>query len=109
MNHTRWKLARERKITASHTESPEVKALRINPHGFRSRPGGFDRRTELGLSQTGLARLAHMTQPPISKLELGGTIPTLPLLVRLATVLDASLNIALDGNAADVVFTPHAA
>jgi transcriptional regulator with XRE-family HTH domain len=50
-----------------------------------------------------------MTQPQISKLELGGTVPTLPLLARLAKALDASLNIALDGDTSSVVFTPHAA
>ncbi|WP_370468584.1 helix-turn-helix transcriptional regulator [Streptacidiphilus sp. P02-A3a] len=68
-----------------------------------------DRRAELGISQTELARRASMSQPQISKLELGGTVPTLPLLARLAKALDASLNIALDGDTSSVVFTPHAA
>jgi transcriptional regulator with XRE-family HTH domain len=50
-----------------------------------------------------------MTQPQVSKLELGGTVPTLPLLARLAGALDASLNIALDGDTSSVAFIPHAA
>jgi hypothetical protein len=37
------------------------------------------------------------------------TAPTLPLPARLARALDASLNIALDGDTSAVVFTPHAA
>jgi transcriptional regulator with XRE-family HTH domain len=50
-----------------------------------------------------------MTQPQVSKLELGGTVPTLPLLARLARALDASLDISLDGAEARMSFTPHAA
>ena len=50
-----------------------------------------------------------MTQPQVSKLELGGTVPTLPLLARLAEALDASLNIALDGDTSTVEFIAHAA
>lgn len=68
-----------------------------------------DRRTELGISQTEPAKRADMTQPQVSKLELGGTVPTLPLLARLAEALDASLDIALDGGTSTVAFTAHAA
>jgi transcriptional regulator with XRE-family HTH domain len=68
-----------------------------------------DRRIELGISRSELAMRAGMTQPQISRLELGGTVPTLPLLARLANALDASLTIALDGDTSSVVFTAHAA
>jgi transcriptional regulator with XRE-family HTH domain len=54
----------------------------------------YDRRTELGLTQTALAERAGMQQPAISRIESGGTTPTVPLLKRLARALDADLTIA---------------
>lgn len=110
MSHARWKLARERAIVDSAAEPPEVQAVRAEIRlAFDLGQAVHDRRTELGISQAELARRAGMTQPQVSKLELGGTVPTLPLLVRLAKALDTSLNIALDGDSSSVVFTPHAA
>ena len=110
MSHARWKLARERAIVDGMVESPEVQAVRAEIRlAFDLGQAVHDRRAELGISQTELARRAGMTQPQVSKLELGGTVPTLPLLARLATALDTSLNIALDGDNSSVVFTPHAA
>ncbi|MEU2870712.1 helix-turn-helix transcriptional regulator [Streptomyces olivoreticuli] len=110
MNHARWKLTREQKVSQGRTESPEVEAVRTEIRmAFDLGQAVHDRRTALGISQTELARRAHMTQPQVSKLELGGTVPTLPLLARLAKALDASLNIALDGDTTSVTFTPHAA
>ena len=58
----------------------------------------YDRRTELGLTQSDLASRAGMTQPQLSRLEAGGATPTVPLLARLATALDAEL---------DITFRPH--
>jgi ribosome-binding protein aMBF1 (putative translation factor) len=110
MNHARWKLARERAVGGDLGEPPEVAAARAEIRlAFDLGQAVHDRRTELGISQTELAGRAGMTQPQVSKLELGGTVPTLPLLARLAKALDASLNIALDGDTSTVVFTPHAA
>jgi transcriptional regulator with XRE-family HTH domain len=57
-----------------------------------------DRRTALGLSQAELAQRCGMKQPQISRIEGGGTVPTIPLLRRLAQALDAELTINL---------TPH--
>ncbi|WP_328466199.1 helix-turn-helix domain-containing protein [Streptomyces sp. NBC_00448] len=110
MNHSRWKLARERAIAQGGTDAPEVEAMRTEIRmAFDLGQAVHDRRTELGVSQSELVRRASRTQPQVSKLELGGTVPTLPLLARLANALDASLNIAVDGDTSSVVFTAHAA
>ncbi|SEG85236.1 Helix-turn-helix domain-containing protein [Actinacidiphila yanglinensis] len=53
----------------------------------------YDRRTELGLSQTQLAERADMKQPQISRIEGGATVPTLPLLRRLAKALEMDLSV----------------
>jgi transcriptional regulator with XRE-family HTH domain len=44
-----------------------------------------------GWSQTQLAREAGMTQSAVARFEAGGSIPTLPVLQRLARALDADL------------------
>ncbi|WP_405898237.1 helix-turn-helix domain-containing protein [Streptomyces sp. NBC_00727] len=54
-----------------------------------------DRRIELGLSQAEVAERCGMKQPQISRFEAGGTMPTLPLLGRLADALGADLTISL--------------
>lgn len=110
MNHTRWKTARERTLAAGHREDPETEAMRAEIRlAFDLGQAVHDRRRALGISQSELAHRANMTQPQISKLELGGTIPTLPLLARLARALDASLDIAIDNEHISTEFRPHAA
>ena len=52
-------------------------------------------RVQLGLSQTELARRASMTQPAVARFEAGGTVPTLPVLERLAHSLGAELIVRL--------------
>ena len=52
-------------------------------------------RVEQGLSQTELARRAGMTQPAVARFEAGGTVPTLPVLERLARSLGAELTVQL--------------
>jgi HTH-type transcriptional regulator/antitoxin HipB len=58
------------------------------------------RRLELGLSQTGLAERAGMTQSAVSRLEAGGTVPTIGVLERLAATLGADLVVTLTPKAA---------
>jgi ribosome-binding protein aMBF1 (putative translation factor) len=43
-----------------------------------------------GLSQTELARRVDVTQSAVARFEAGGTVPTLPVLVRLARSLGLS-------------------
>jgi len=44
-----------------------------------------------GWSQTRLANAARMTQSAVARFEAGGTVPTLPVLERLAHALDVEL------------------
>jgi transcriptional regulator with XRE-family HTH domain len=48
-----------------------------------------------GWSQTELARAAGMTQSAVARFEAGGTVPTLPVLERLAKALDADVTITV--------------
>jgi ribosome-binding protein aMBF1 (putative translation factor) len=57
-------------------------------------------REQHGWSQTQLAQAAGMTQSAVARFEAGGTVPTLPILERLARALDVEL---------DVQFVPRAA
>jgi len=48
-----------------------------------------------GLTQTDLAAQAGTQQVSVSRVETGATVPTLPLLKKLAQALDARLEIRL--------------
>jgi ribosome-binding protein aMBF1 (putative translation factor) len=48
-------------------------------------------REQRGWSQSELARAASMTQSAIARFEAGGTVPTLPVLERIAHALDVEL------------------
>jgi ribosome-binding protein aMBF1 (putative translation factor) len=50
-----------------------------------------------GWSQADLARAARMTQSAVARFEAGGTVPTIPVLHRLARALDADLTVKLTG------------
>ena len=52
-------------------------------------------REERGWSQTQLAKAAGMTQSAVARFEAGGTIPSLPVLDRLAHALDADLTVSV--------------
>lgn len=71
--------------------------------------GVRERRRQLGISQSELARRTGMTQPGISRIELGGTTPTLPLLSRLAQAMESDLDIHLAPQHGEIVvrFTAH--
>jgi len=46
-----------------------------------------------GWSQSELASAAGMTQSAIARFEAGGSVPTLPVLARIARALDADLSV----------------
>ncbi|GGL89594.1 helix-turn-helix transcriptional regulator [Micromonospora yangpuensis] len=50
-------------------------------------------RLRRGWSQTQLAHAAGMTQSTVARFEAGGTVPTLPVLLRLAGALGRRLDI----------------
>ena len=52
-------------------------------------------REERGWTQARLAHEAGMTQPAVARFEAGGTVPTIPVLERLAKALDAKLVVRL--------------
>ncbi|WP_326766140.1 helix-turn-helix domain-containing protein [Streptomyces sp. NBC_01591] len=105
MDHSQWKTRQTRKLLGERVE--ESSAYVEAGYAFALGQAVHDRRTELGLSQTELARRAGMTQPQISNIEGGDSVPTLALLTRLAKALDASLTIDLDGDTSAFSFTAH--
>jgi transcriptional regulator with XRE-family HTH domain len=92
-------------------DDPAVTAARVEiRYAIAFAQALYDRRTALGLSQTEVARRARMSQPQISRIEGGDTVPTLPLLERLAAALDSELEIhVVPGARADVRFQAPAA
>jgi len=53
-----------------------------------------DLRERRGWSQAQLAKASGMTQSAVARFEAGGTVPTLPVLERLAAALDMSLTVS---------------
>ncbi|MGC0414960.1 helix-turn-helix domain-containing protein [Embleya sp. AB8] len=105
MNHSQWKTRRTREFLGESVE--ESPAYQEAGYAFALGQAVYDRRSQLGLSQTELAERADMTQPQISNIEGGDSVPTLALLRRLAKALDAALTIDLDGDTSAFVFTAH--
>ncbi|GAA3199661.1 helix-turn-helix domain-containing protein [Nonomuraea roseoviolacea] len=52
-----------------------------------------------GWSLSELAGVADMTQSAVASVEAGGTVPTLPVLERLARALDADLEVRISPRA----------
>jgi ribosome-binding protein aMBF1 (putative translation factor) len=109
MSHSRWKTARERRLRDGDEPAAVAAARWEIKLAFDLGQAVHDRRTAHSLSQSELAARAGMTQPQVSKLELGATVPTLPLPARLAEALDTALNIAIDDDATAITFTPDRA
>ena len=91
--HVRWTRGRRENNTVRAGYEAARRAFEIG-QAVRTR------RLQLGISQTELARRAGMTQSAVSRLESGGAVPTIVVLERLATALDADLVVALSPPAA---------
>jgi ribosome-binding protein aMBF1 (putative translation factor) len=52
-------------------------------------------REQRGWTQARLADAAGLTQPAVARFEAGGTVPTIPVLERLACALEAELVVRL--------------
>ncbi|WP_348529451.1 helix-turn-helix domain-containing protein [Nocardia brasiliensis] len=90
---------RERKLAEGYTESDDIiEARREIRLSMALAQAVYDRRSELGLTQADLAERSGLTQAKISRIEGSNTVPTLPLLAKLADALDTTLNIALDAD-----------
>jgi ribosome-binding protein aMBF1 (putative translation factor) len=98
-------------MTARHSRYEDVAAARRGSatyrEGYEEARRAFvigqavrERRLELGLSQTEVAKRAGMTQSALSRLEAGGTVPTIPVLERIATALGSELIVTLAPSAA---------
>lgn len=108
MSHRRWKTLRERRLAEGFAEPRAVaEARREIRLAMALARAGYERRVALGLTQTELAARAGLSQAKISRIEGSDTVPTLPLLAKLARALDASLSIALDDDDTRVAFTAH--
>ncbi|MFI0366691.1 helix-turn-helix domain-containing protein [Actinomadura sp. 1N219] len=105
MNHSQWKTRQTKRLLGETVD--ESPAYVEAGHALALGQAVHDRRVALGISQAELAHRAGMTQPQISNIEGGDSVPTLPLLTRLAVALDASLTIQLDDGDSNFVFTPH--
>ncbi|MET9964616.1 helix-turn-helix transcriptional regulator [Streptomyces sp. NPDC006356] len=112
MNHTSWKLSRERRAAEGYVEPPEVVAEREQirlAHALGQLV--YDRRMALRLTQSALGERLSMSGDEVEAIELGGMLPiTADLLVRLATALDVTVDLhVVSGGHHTVVFEEHAA
>lgn len=86
---TGWAELRERRMDEPGAQQAYQAARRAYELGRTVR----ELRQQHSWSQTELARAADMTQSAVARFEAGGTVPSLPVLDRLAQALDADLNV----------------
>ncbi|SDH61900.1 Helix-turn-helix domain-containing protein [Lentzea fradiae] len=86
-----WRQLRDQRMTEPGAEDA-YDAARI---AFELGRSVRQAREEHGWSQTRLAEAAGMTQPAVARFEAGGTVPTIPVLERLAHALDLELVVRL--------------
>jgi ribosome-binding protein aMBF1 (putative translation factor) len=82
-----WTELRERRMS----EPGAVEEYEASRLAFELGRSVRELRERHGWSQSQLAQAADMTQSAVARFETGGTVPTLPVLERLARALDAKL------------------
>jgi|HubBroStandDraft_4_1064222.scaffolds.fasta_scaffold701424_1 HTH-type transcriptional regulator/antitoxin HipB len=85
-----------RLLPRDHQDDPEIRA------GYEEARRAIELgamvrqlRLDAGLSQEELAQRTGMTQPALSRLERGGGIPTITVLDRIASALQATLTVSM--------------
>jgi ribosome-binding protein aMBF1 (putative translation factor) len=87
-----WAELRDRRMTEPGAEDAYESARLAFELGAAIR----ELRSARGWSQSELAGRAGTTQSAVARLEAGGTVPTLPLLGRIAHALDAELTVRVE-------------
>lgn len=105
MNHAQWRTRRTRALLGDTVQESE--AYREAGYAFALGHAVYNRRTELGWTQSQLAERSEMTQPQISGIEGGDQVPTLALLARLSEALDAEVHIAIGREGQRFEFHPY--
>lgn len=88
-DRTKWTDLRDRRM-AEPGAAEEYEATRL---AYELGRNIRELREQQGWSQTRLAQAAGMTQSAVARFEAGGTVPTLPVLERLAKALGVELDV----------------
>ena len=88
-----WSRTRERRMAEPGAEEA-YEAARL---AFELGAAVRELRLARGWSQAQLATAAGMTQSAVARFEAGGTVPTLPVLGRIARAVDADLTVRVAG------------
>jgi ribosome-binding protein aMBF1 (putative translation factor) len=86
-DRTDWRSLRDRRL--ADPSAPQ--AYQATQRAYELGKTVRQLREARGWTQTELAAAAGMIQSAVARFEAGGTIPTLPVLDRLAAALDADL------------------
>ena len=95
-DRTDWEALRERRMA----EPGAAEAYMATRLAFELGRSVRTLREAKGWSQTELAGRTGMTQSAVARFESGGTVPTLPVLERLARALEVELVVQLRAPAA---------
>ncbi len=89
---TDWAALRERRMN----EPGAAEAYDATRLAFELGRAVRELRERRGWSQSQLAQASGMTQSAVARFEAGGTVPTLPVLERLASALDVGLSVKFE-------------